>query len=117
MTMIPESVRKIEGCARVWRNQANQYHRIDGPAIEWVDNSTEWFVMGLRHRIDGPAVEWANNVEEWWVNGKQLTQAEIDDLKKQAHVEQQKFEAWLAAGCPLIRDCTTWRIRIQAPRR
>lgn len=52
----------------VWRNEDGQFHRLDGPAIIWEDESTEWLVNDLRHRTDGPAIEF-KHVKEWWVDG------------------------------------------------
>ena len=67
-------------------------HRVDGPAIEWVNGDKEWFLGGKchreggpavectdgygawyvgdeLHRVDGPAIEWADGGREWYVNG------------------------------------------------
>jgi hypothetical protein len=53
-----------------WYNDKDQPHRLDGPAIEYVNGSKEWYVDGKRHRLDGPAIEWANGDKSWWVDGK-----------------------------------------------
>lgn len=53
-----------------------QYHRTDGPAIEWKDGYKAWFLNGKRHRIDGPAIETANGRKEWFLNGKHMGEAE-----------------------------------------
>lgn len=45
-------------------------HRLDGPAIVYVDGHTEWLIHGLRHRTDGPAVVYMNRTCEWYSNGK-----------------------------------------------
>ena len=45
------------------------YHREDGPAIEWEDGDKEWWLHGKRHREDGPAVERASGAKEWWLHG------------------------------------------------
>lgn len=57
---------------RFWTDLQGRWHREDGPAIERVDGSKEWFTHGLLHREDGPARigVWAPNDDEWWVNGK-----------------------------------------------
>jgi hypothetical protein len=77
---------------KFWRNEAGEWHREDGPAIEWVDGAKtwcrngkchredgpavegisghkEWYINGLLHRKDGPAIEWANGTKEWFENG------------------------------------------------
>ena len=48
----------------------SQYHREDGPAIEWADGSKHWYLNGKRHREDGPAIEFANGNKYWYLNGK-----------------------------------------------
>ena len=45
-------------------------HRTDGPAIEYVNGSKEWYVNGERHRIDGPAIERVDGNKWWCINGK-----------------------------------------------
>jgi hypothetical protein len=50
----------------------NKYHRLDGPAIEWVDGDKFWYQNGKRHRIDGPAREWFNGYKEWWIEGEEI---------------------------------------------
>ena len=63
---------------RVWRNAANQYHRVDGPAIEWVNGDKSWWVNGLLHRLDGAAREWVSGAKDWFINGEALTEAEFN---------------------------------------
>lgn len=78
----------------VWY-KGNDYHRLDGPAMEYHNGRTEWwvegkrhhtngpaittadgtlywFLNGVRHRMDGPAVEYFNGDKEWWVDGKEV---------------------------------------------
>ncbi len=63
--------RKIKYDNRVeYRNDNNQFHRLDGPAREWSNGSKHWYVDGKLHRLDGPAVEWSNGSKEWHVNGE-----------------------------------------------
>jgi hypothetical protein len=45
-------------------------HRLDGPALEWVDWKNEWFIDGKRHRLNGPAIEWHDGGKEWYADGK-----------------------------------------------
>ena len=52
-----------------WRLNGN-HHRVDGPAIEWVDGSKFWWLNGEVHRVDGPACEYANGDKHWWLNDK-----------------------------------------------
>ena len=61
---------------KYWRNKKWQYHRLDGPAIEYANGYKAWLLNGLLHRIDGPSREWASGYKEWWVNGEN-----IDNIK------------------------------------
>jgi len=47
-----------------------QYHREDGPAIEYVSGTKYWYVYDKLHRLDGPAVELANGNKLWYYHGK-----------------------------------------------
>lgn len=33
---------------KFWRNSLGQYHRTDGPAVEWEDGYKAWYVDGER---------------------------------------------------------------------
>jgi hypothetical protein len=54
--------------ARVWYDEKGDYHRVDGPAVIWSDETKQWYMHGKRHRIGGPAIEWKNGSREWYVN-------------------------------------------------
>ena len=53
-----------------WHNKNGQYHREDGPAIEYANGSKEWWVNGIRHREDGPAIEYTDGFGFWHYHGK-----------------------------------------------
>jgi hypothetical protein len=55
-----------------WRNEKGEYHREDGPAIEWATGDKYWYLNDELHRVDGPAIERANGDKEWWLNGQRL---------------------------------------------
>ena len=55
---------------RIWLNNKDELHRVDGPAIEYADGSKAWYKNGELHRVNGPAVEYTNGHKAWWVNGK-----------------------------------------------
>jgi hypothetical protein len=50
-----------------------QYHRTDGPAIELANGNKFWYLNDQLHRTDGPAVEWADGSKEWFLNGQELS--------------------------------------------
>ena len=54
----------------------DEYHREDGPAVEWADGGKDWYLNYQRHRENGPAVEWADGTKEWFLNGKEYTEEE-----------------------------------------
>lgn len=75
---------------KIWTNKNGQYHRIDGPAIEYVDGSKFWYKNGLLHRTDGPACEYASGRQYWYLsskrcwylNGEKMTEEEFDKAVK-----------------------------------
>ena len=60
-----------------WRNADGKLHRVDGPAVEWADGHTEYWINGVRHRKDGPAIEWPAGGKEYWIDGVQLSKDEF----------------------------------------
>ncbi len=62
------AVERVTGTKEWWLN--GQRHREDGPAVEWPDGTKEWYLNGQRHREDGPAVECADRTREWYLNGQ-----------------------------------------------
>ena len=57
---------------KYWENAQGEFHREDGPAIEYDDGSKSWYQDGKLHREDGPAIEWTNGVTCWYINGKRI---------------------------------------------
>lgn len=58
---------------KCYRNSKNQLHRLNGPAIEYLDGSYIWVRNDRNHRIGGPtAYSKFTNYFEWWMNGKQV---------------------------------------------
>jgi len=60
-----------------------KYHREDGPAIEYADGTREWLLNGKTHREDGPAIEWADGRRIWYLNGKLITEEEHQKAVKE----------------------------------
>lgn len=54
----------------VYKNEKGQFHREDGPAVEYAGGDKQWWVDGQLNRTDGPAVENSNGCKEWWVKGR-----------------------------------------------
>jgi hypothetical protein len=55
------------GNKRWWLN--GKHHRIDGPAIEFVNGTEIWYLNGKCHREDGPAYEGFDGYKGWCLNG------------------------------------------------
>lgn len=66
-TQQPE--RSVDSRGNVYYKLNGKKHREDGPAVEVVDGSKEWYYNGKKHREDGPAVERANGEKVWWNHG------------------------------------------------
>ena len=67
-----------------------EYHREDGPAIEHVNGANVWYLNGKWHREDGPAVEYADGTKEWCLNGDAVTGSELDIMKMRIWMENGK---------------------------
>jgi len=52
-----------------WYDKNGQFHRENGPAIEYRNGTKEWWWHGYLHRVDGPAVEDANGSKFWYRHG------------------------------------------------
>ena len=72
---------------KYWRNKKDKLHRIDGPAIEYVEGTNQWYQNGVLHRIDGPAIECSDGRKEWYQMGKlhriDGPAAEYGDVRKE----------------------------------
>ena len=62
------AVEDVDGTKEWWVD--DKRHRLDGPAVEDADGTKKWWVEGKRHRLDGPAVEWKSGSKEWLVDGR-----------------------------------------------
>jgi len=49
-------------------NNKGQRHRLDGPAIDWVNGDKAWYINGKLHRLGGPAIEYASGHKSWVIN-------------------------------------------------
>jgi hypothetical protein len=63
------SILSIEDGHRIWRNEAGQFHREEGPAIELTNGDKHWYFQGKLHREEGPAIELTNGYKEWFFHG------------------------------------------------
>jgi hypothetical protein len=72
---------------KIWKLNG-QFHREDGPAVEYTNGDKFWYLHDKCHREDGPALEYANGTKVWWIHGEILTQTEwqqkVAAMKKKA---------------------------------
>ena len=61
---------EVESGTTKWFNEVGQYHRIEGPAVEYADGNKSWYLNGKQHREGGPAFEWADGRKSWFLNGE-----------------------------------------------
>jgi hypothetical protein len=77
-----EQFHRIDGPAVVWNNGYNEWfnngkpHRENGTVDEYISGTKEWWIKGNRHREDGPAIEYPNGSKFWYLNGKQYLENE-----------------------------------------
>lgn len=55
-------------------------HRVDGPAITYVDGRQEYYLNGKLHRLDGPAII-IKDLEVHYINGKFYTKNHFEMIK------------------------------------
>ena len=79
----------LENGSKSWRVNG-LLHRLDGPAMEWLDGTKSWWVNGQRHRLNGPAIEFADGSKQWWINGEQLSEFEFKKRIKQLSPKEPK---------------------------
>jgi hypothetical protein len=60
-----------------YKNESGQYHRLDGPAIEFNNGNKHWYINGKRHREDGPAIEYGSGYKSWYLNDIRYTEEEF----------------------------------------
>ena len=65
-----------------WYNDKDEYHRLDGPAVEGANGYKSWYVDGKLHRLDGPAIEWSDGSKSWYVDGEDMTEKEFNEYIK-----------------------------------
>jgi hypothetical protein len=51
-----------------WLNKQRKFHRIDGPAKEYLSGRKEWWQNGKLHREDGPAILYNDGGKCWFLN-------------------------------------------------
>ncbi len=66
---------------QTYLDENGQLHKLDGPALIYVNGDKSWYKHGRRHRIDGPAIEW-KKVVEWYFEGKKFVCSSQKEFEK-----------------------------------
>ena len=61
---------------KIWKLPNGNYHREDGPAVEWGNGDKSWWLNDLRHREDGPAIDNGDDYKWWYLNNVEYTEQE-----------------------------------------
>lgn len=69
------------------------FHRIDGPALDYIDGSKGWCLNNKNHRLDGPAVIYAGLYSMWYIDGKALNTDKVEEW-----LEENKVDLTTQAG-------------------
>lgn len=71
-------VRNVDEFGLISWKLNGQYHREDGPALEYPSGSKAWLRYGEFHRDDGPAIERPREefpyLADYYINGKHIPQ-------------------------------------------
>jgi hypothetical protein len=73
ITLNNEPTLTIDDRGTKWWRLHGKFHRVDGPAAEYVNGSKLWLLHGRYHRVDGPAIEYGCGDKLWWLNGDSYT--------------------------------------------
>lgn len=60
---------KVTNHGQAWC-QYDQFHRLDGPAIEYADSEKQWNRYGKEYRAEGPKFEIRNGNRFWYFKCK-----------------------------------------------
>lgn len=73
----------IDSCGtKIWYNSAGEFHRDNGPAIEYANGDKTWYQNGKLHRLDGPAIEFVNGYKSWSYRGKEVKCSSQENFEK-----------------------------------
>jgi hypothetical protein len=65
-----------------YKNENNEWHREDGPAIEFSDGEKWWYKNGKFHREDGPAREYNDGKKHYYYNSKLIDVSTDKEFKQ-----------------------------------
>lgn len=73
-----------------WYNSKGEFHRLDGPALEFANGDKFWYKNNQLHRLDGPACDYADGIKLWLREGSlySLVDPAIDEMCKAFLLEE-----------------------------
>ena len=80
------------------------FHRLDGPAKEFANGNSIWYIDGLRHRIDGPAIVFRDGDEAWFVRGQRLDKLSKNYLARYMRLKNLTIAHLLLDPSDMIRN-------------
>ena len=76
---------------KYYKNEFEQYHRKDGPAIEYTNGTKYWYKNGIWHREDGPAIVYTDGRHQYYLGGSPYSKKdyweEIEKNKKEREIK------------------------------
>ena len=80
-------------------------HRLDGPAIEYLNGDKFWFQNGKLHRLDGPAVERVDGKCFWYIEGVEYTEVEFNQkINPPKEMSVAELEKILGYPIKIVKD-------------
>jgi hypothetical protein len=62
-----------------YKNSKGEYHRTDGPAIEYANGTKIWYINDKLHREDGPAIVFFDGTEWYYLNQKRYSKEDWEE--------------------------------------
>jgi len=101
-----ENMKLIENSiARIWHNSDGERHRTDGPAIEHINGTKEWWFNGVRHRVEGPAIEDPKGFRGYYFHGVKVKHSLNDQTNYYINDKPVEKEEALKFYRQLINIC------------
>jgi len=91
----------------IYKDENGEYHHQLRPALIVKDVSESWYKHGKLHRLDGPAIERKDGSTEYWIDGVHLTEEEFEEGNpkiKQPQINESGTEIWRNEDGKLHRD-------------
>ena len=66
---------------KVWYKN-DDFHRLNGPSIEYKLGHKWWYQNGKRHRLDGPALDFPSGNKEWYYQGKYIDCSNQEEFER-----------------------------------